>query len=228
MTAVKLVHFSDLLCIWGYVGEANLFQLTESFGDKVHPEIHFCSVFPDPQTKLTKAWANRGGFQGYADHVQEVAAKFDGISVHPDTWARVQPRSSASPQLLIKAIQLLEADSPAPRFADRPSVRAAHALRVAFFTRAQDISNWAVQRAICDSIGVDFDAALKHVETGDAIASLAADYELAQALGVQGSPTYILNEGRQKLFGNITYKILAANVTELLTDDPDENASACR
>ena len=122
MTAVKLVHFSDLLCIWGYVGEANMFQWTESFGYKVHPEIHVCSVFPDPQTKLTKAWANRGGFQGYADHVQEVAAKFDCISVHPDTWAQVQPRSSASPQLLIKAIQLLEADSPAPRFADRPSV----------------------------------------------------------------------------------------------------------
>lgn len=226
MTAVKLVHFSDLLCIWGYVGEANLFRATDAFGDRLHPEVHFCSVFPDPATKLTKAWANRGGFQGYADHVQEVAAKFDGIAVHPDTWARVQPRSSASPQLLIKAIQLQEASSPATRFADRPSVRAAHALRVAFFTQAQDISNWTVQRAVCDSIGVDFDAALKHVETGEAIANLAADYELAQALGVQGSPTYILNEGRQKLFGNITYKILAANVTELLADDPDENASA--
>ena len=65
---------------------------------------------------------------------------------------------------------------------------------------------------------MDFDEVLKGIESGQAIARLAADYDLGQSQNVQGSPTYILNEGRQRLFGNIGYSILAANVKELIAD----------
>ena len=74
MAPVKLVHFSDVLCIWALVGQGNLQRLAQEFGQDVEIEVHFCSVFPDTQTKITKAWAARGGFGGYAEHVQGVAA----------------------------------------------------------------------------------------------------------------------------------------------------------
>ncbi len=38
-----------------------------------------------------------------------------------------------------------------------------------------------------------------------------------KAHGVQGSPTYVFNEGRQMLYGNVGYRIIEANVRELLS-----------
>jgi len=223
MAKVKIVHFSDVLCIWALVGQANLVKLAQEFGPQIEVDVHYCSVFPDTQTKITKAWAARGGFAGYADHVASVAARFDGITLHPDAWRKAQPLSSASPHLFLKAVQLLEPGGTS--VADRLATRAAAALRTAFFTHAEDIANWHVQRGIAEAMGLDFAAILHRIETGEAIAALAADYELAQSMGVQGSPTYILNEGRQKLFGDIGYRILAANVTELLAHTRGEAAS---
>ena len=43
---------------------------------------------------------------------------------------------------------------------------------------------------------------------------------------IDGSPTYLLNQGRQKLYGNVGYKIIEANVEEVLRR-PAEAASWC-
>tara|TARA_R110002096_G_scaffold146690_1_gene305412 strand:+ start:977 stop:1660 length:684 start_codon:yes stop_codon:yes gene_type:complete len=227
MPALKIMHFSDVLCVWAHVGQANIAKLVKKFDDRVEVEVHFCSIFPDTQTKINKAWQDRGGFTGYAAHVKEVAGRFDNVNIHDDVWAKVQPKSSASPHLFIKAVALLEDNRPEAGFFDRLSNRAAMELRTAFFTQAKDISDWSVQRAVSEKIGVDFDAVQKKIETGEAIAKLAADYELGQALHVQGSPTYILSEGRQILFGNISYGILEANVSELLSKRRTESGSIC-
>ncbi|KKM68468.1 hypothetical protein LCGC14_1460600 [marine sediment metagenome] len=227
MSALKIVHFSDVLCVWAYIGQASHFKLLEKFDDMIDVEEHFCSVFPDTQTKIINAWRDREGFDGYADHVKTAASSFDNVIIHDDVWSKVQPKSSASPHLFIKAIELLEHEAPEGKFFDRLSNRAAKELRSAFFAEAQDISDWAVQRAISEKIGVAFDEVLKKIETGEAIAKLTADYELAQSLRVQGSPTYILSEGRQMLFGNISYNILEANVAELLSEKSNEIGSDC-
>jgi predicted DsbA family dithiol-disulfide isomerase len=227
MSALKIVHFSDVLCVWAYIGQASLFKLVKKFGDRIEVEEHFCSIFPDTQTKINKAWHDRGGFSGYADHVKTVAKGFENVSIHDDVWSKVRPKSSASPHLFIKAIELLEYEATEGTFFNRLSNRAAKELRTAFFVEAQDISNWAVQRAIGEKIGIVFDEILKKIETGEAIAKLAADYELAQSLRVQGSPTYIFSEGRQILFGNINYNILEANVSELLSEKRNEIGSDC-
>jgi predicted DsbA family dithiol-disulfide isomerase len=227
MSALKIVHFSDVLCVWAYIGQASLFKLVEKFGDRIEVEEHFCSIFPDTQTEINKAWHDRGGFSGYADHVKTVAKGFENVSIHDDVWSKVRPKSSASPHLFIKAIELLEYEATEGTFFNRLSNRAAKELRTAFFVEAQDISNWAVQRAIGEKIGIVFDEILKKIETGEAIAKLAADYELAQSLRVQGSPTYIFSEGRQILFGNINYNILEANVSELLSEKRNEIGSDC-
>jgi predicted DsbA family dithiol-disulfide isomerase len=227
MTPLKILHFSDVLCVWAYAGQDNLIKLVEQFGNRVQVEEHFCSIFPDTQTKITKTWHDRGGFGGYADHVKMVANGFEKLSVHEDVWSKVRPKSSASPQLYIKAIELLEYGVTEASFPNRLSNCAAKELRTAFFAEAEDISDWTVQSSISEKIGVDFDKVRKKIETGEAIAKLAADYELGQSLHVQGSPTYILNDGRQILFGNISYRILEANVSELLSERGYENGSVC-
>lgn len=224
MPAVKIVHFSDVLCVWAYVGQANLDRLIAEHGDRIDVEVRFCSVFPDTNTKLQAAWRDRGGFEGYAEHVRGVADQFSQGPVHQDVWSKVRPRSSASPHMLLKAIELIEDATPTT---ERPSILAAKELRNAFFVEARDIANWNVQRTICERIGMDFDVVLKKVETGEALAALAADYQLSQSLAVQGSPTYLMNDGRQKLYGNIDFGILSANVVGLLSDEANGAASPC-
>ncbi|WP_375255637.1 DsbA family protein [Yoonia sp.] len=227
MPPLKLVHFSDILCVWAYVGQAPLLRLAERFGDHLDIDVHYCSVFPDTQTKITQLWRDKGSFEGYARHVRDVAKGFDGIEIHEDVWSKTRPFSSASPQLFIKAVELLEENGDMVPFQSRLSVKAAKILRSSFFADGQDISDWAIQRDVSEQIGVAFEDVCKRIETGEAMARLAFDYEQVQTMGVKGSPTYILNNGRQILFGNISYGILEANLTELLKEQDELNASFC-
>jgi predicted DsbA family dithiol-disulfide isomerase len=230
MSPVQIAHFSDILCVWAYVGQSNLNRLASTLGSQIEVDVHFCSVFPDTRTKIEEQWKDREGFAGYGRHVQGVAGKFTDMPVHGDTWSKTRPRSSASPHLFVKAVELLETEnasgSPVP-FSDRLSVWAARELRAAFFVRAEDVAHWNVQREIAQRIGIDFDDVIGKIETGEAIAKLAADYDFGQSLKIEGSPTYVLNDGRQKLFGNVSYGVIEANVTELLADENDETASLC-
>ncbi len=46
-------------------------------------------------------------------------------------------------------------------------------------------------------------------------------------MGIQGSPTFVLNEGRQKLYGNVGYRIIDANIQEMLREPRTDQASWC-
>lgn len=230
MPVIKIDHFSDILCVWAYVGQLRLAQSVADFGNQIEVHQHFCSVFPDTLSKINTGWKTRGGFEGYGRHVAEVIAKFDGIPLHADTWHKVRPRSSASPHLFVKAVEIIAENAgqtPQTPFMQQLPVVAAAALRRAFFEQARDIADWAVQREIAADIGVDFADVQQAIESGEAIARLAGDYELAKIKGVEGSPTYLLNAGRQKLYGNVSSGIIEANVKELLLDETGDRASHC-
>jgi predicted DsbA family dithiol-disulfide isomerase len=107
------------------------------------------------------------------------------------------------------------------------STRAAWAMRYAFFASARDISDWNVHREIADELGLDYERIEDKIRSSEAVAQLAIDYSLSQTHGVEGSPTFIMNNGRQKLFGNVGYRLLEANVQELLRDPSESNASWC-
>ena len=50
-----------------------------------------------------------------------------------------------------------------------------------------------------------------------AFAALSSDYADADAMHIQGSPSFVLNEGRQKLYGNVGFRVMeAASAAETL------------
>ena len=68
----------------------------------------------------------------------------------------------------------------------------------------------------------------QQIESGEAFASLADDEKLKQQYCLQGSPSYVLNEGRQVLYGNVGYRIIQANIDELLNREQGiDGASWC-
>ena len=56
---------------------------------------------------------------------------------------------------------------------------------------------------------------------------LHLDTEARDRYLAPGSPTLVFNEGRQRLYGNLGYRIIDVNIRELLRDTQSGEASWC-
>jgi predicted DsbA family dithiol-disulfide isomerase len=74
---------------------------------------------------------------------------------------------------------------------------------------------------------VDIDAIEHFMHSGSAFGRLAADYQDAEEMRIEGSPSFVLDEGRQQLYGNIGFRLLEANIQELLRAPRSDEASWC-
>jgi predicted DsbA family dithiol-disulfide isomerase len=101
------------------------------------------------------------------------------------------------------------------------------ALRCAFFEEARDIACWDVQCEAGRRTGLDSARVEALIHDGSAFAALASDYYDAETMGIQGSPSFVLNEGRQKLYGNVGFRVIDANIRELLRAPTADQASWC-
>lgn len=229
MSTVEITYFSDVLCVWAYVAQIRIDTVHETFGDKVHFDHRFCSVFGDTARKIPTAWKDRGEYQGFNKHLREVGEKFPHISINPDVWLTARPLSSTSPHLFMKAVARWASahegfDS---KFAQAVYDKVIWDLRTGFFRDARDIADWHVQCDIAQAHGVDIATIEKHIQSGQAYADLAADYQDADKMRIEGSPSFVLNQGRQKLYGNVGFRLIEANIRELLHTPQVETASWC-
>ncbi len=230
---VKIPHFSDVLCVWAYVAQIRLDELKRQFGDDLLITHHFIPLFGCTEHRIGEGWKDRGGFDGFAEHVQHVCEAFPHVTLNPDIWKVCRPKSSASTHCFIKAVQLVEWEE----HTDKTNCEgfSGHSLseafvwqvRLAFFAKAQDISDFSVLNVLAQELGLNVDRIKEKLGNGEAMAALCRDFELKEQYKIEGSPTYYLNEGRQKLYGNVGYKILEANVHELLHNKTGDFASWC-
>lgn len=218
MKPITIAYFSDVLCVWAYITQQRVDELKRQFGADIRIENHFCSVFGDTAAKIEATWAGRGGYEGFNRHLKEVAAQFPELELHPALWTVARPASSLGAHAFLKATEIAAPS----RFEE-----VAWAMRRAFFHDGRDIADWHVQCEVASALGVDPEAAAKAIHSGEAFARLAADYQEAERLNIQGSPSFVLNEGRQKLYGNVGYRVLEANVRELLRSPMAGEASWC-
>ena len=66
---VKIIYFSDILCVWAYVAQIRIDELVKNYGQKIEVENHFISIFGSTEKRIGQGWKARGGFEGFADHV---------------------------------------------------------------------------------------------------------------------------------------------------------------
>ncbi len=217
-------HFTDVLCIWAYACQIRVDEVLEREGDAVALDRRFCSVFSEARDRLARSWADRGGLEGYGAHVRKVAERFDHIEVSDRVWAEVAPRSSLGAHVFLAAIRHLESNEEVPA---RAFAEATWRFRRAFFTEGRDIGRRAVQYEIAESLELPIAAIEGCLADSAAHAELAHDFALAKELDVSVSPTLVLNEGRQRLAGNVGYRVIAANVHELLRNPRGDAASWC-
>ncbi|MGI9308022.1 MAG: DsbA family oxidoreductase [Gammaproteobacteria bacterium] len=213
---IPVEHYSDVLCVWAYIAQIRVEELEATFPDEVVIDFRFLQVFGDVPGKMASQWADRGGIAGYAGHVQEVAGAFEHCELNPKVWQANTPASSLPAHLVLcglKAMGCSEFVAPVLRL-----------LRRAFFVDLVDISNHDALLEVVRGSNADLKQLQEALDSGAAHAQLSADLVAAAQVGVRSSPTLTFNEGRQTLAGNVGYRVLEANIRELLHSPADQQS----
>lgn len=230
---IKIEYFSDVLCIWAYSGQIRMDELIRDFADDVEIEYRFVPIFAAAKAGINRNWKDEGGFKGFNAHLQNVAKNWPHITVSEDLWTKVAPESSTSAHLYLKAIQLLAQqgeieNQPQDELNGRTLFEESIWLfREAFFCHGLDITRRQVQDETAEKLQLPLKQIHELLDSGKAHAALYQDDEAKNNYKVPGSPTLVLNEGRQLLYGNVGYRIIDANVRELLHDPSHGEASWC-
>jgi len=215
---IAIDYYSDVLCVWAWIAQPRLEKLQAEWGDAILLRHRFVDVFGDAHRKIRKQWGDDEGFSRFGEHVREAAGGHAHTQLHGGLWSVVRPRSSQQAHLMLRAATLVSGAEAGQNLA--------LALRKAFFCQGADISDIDQLLSIANSCGLKEDSLRTALRSGEAIAALSTDQRSAQELGVRGSPTWVLNEGRQMLYGNVGYRILHANIEELIRQ-PSGEASWC-
>jgi predicted DsbA family dithiol-disulfide isomerase len=213
MESVRIAHFSDVLCVWAYVSQVRCDELVAQFPGRVSIDYRYMQVFGSVRAKMAAQWAEGGGIAGYAAHVREVVSGFEHVEIHPEAWLKRTPESSLPGHLFLCAIRELETRGDAEPGAQS---RAAWAVREAFFRECANIAARSVLLEVGERTGIPAARVEPLLEGGSAHAALCSDLTSVRDHTVRASPTMMLNEDRQRLTGNVGYRVIEANVRELL------------
>jgi predicted DsbA family dithiol-disulfide isomerase len=218
---VTIDYFSDILCVWAYGGQIRLDELQRVFGDEILVRHRFVPLFADTRTRIGEDWQDKGGFDGFGEHLREVCAQWPHTHLSPDVWTHCRPVSCVTSHVFLKALSLHlgldRAEHEVTRKQRDQFSRLIRQTRLAFFEQAKDVSSQSLLFRLLEAEGIAQDAVANRIENGEAYAALHRDEQLMKAYGVQGSPTYVFNEGRQLLYGNVGYRIIETNVRELMS-----------
>jgi predicted DsbA family dithiol-disulfide isomerase len=229
---IRIHYFSDVLCVWAYLAQVRLDELIKHYSSDIEISYHFMPIFGNTEHRIGEGWKDKGGYAGFGQHTHKVCAAYPHLSLHQDVWKINTPKTSASSHLFIKAVQCLVDEGVISNEADADRQHRTlfeeytWQVRLAFFQDARDISNGAVLMDIARAMQLPIAEIQRVLDDGTALAALFRDIELRDEFRVEGSPTYILNEGRQKLYGNVGYRIIEANIHEILRQ-PKVEASWC-
>lgn len=211
-------YYTDLLCVWAWIAQRRIDQLNQKLEHKIELQYHYVDVFGDVPTKIESQWKHKNGYVGFAEHVQKSASVFEHAYINPKIWSEVRPRTSANAHLMLKAVEITYDKS--------TSIDMALKFRTAFFKDALDIGNLEILFGLIKTNGLNQNLINTSIQDGSAMSVLMNDYRKSNQQGIKGSPSYVINDGRQTLYGNVGYRVLLANLEELLKNPADE-ASWC-
>ncbi len=215
---VVIEYYSDILCVWAWIAQRRIDELNEKLAGKIELRYHYLDIFGDASNKIPTQWQEKGGFSGFASHVHKAAKPYPDAPINTELWQDIRPNTSANAHLVLKAVELSNGKE--------KSIELALLIRKAFFVESQDIGLLSVLFSLVELAGIDAEPVNKVLNDGSAMALLMADYQQAKALSLKGSPSYIIDNGRQVLYGNVGYRVLLANIEEHL-HQPVAAASWC-
>ena len=216
--ALIIDYYTDILCVWAWIAQRRIDELNAHLGEKIEIQHHYIDVFGDVAKKIDMQWKKHGSYAGFAKHVKKSASAFDDAPINSKIWKVVRPATSANAHLVLKAVEL--------SYDKQQSVNTALMLRNSFFKDAQNIGRLDVIYDLIKAYGLDREVINNSIQDGTAMAALMGDYQQAKQNNILGSPSYLLDSGRQILYGNVGYRVIHTNIEELL-NHPQDEASWC-
>lgn len=211
-------YYTDILCVWAWVAQRRIDELEDQWHEKIEFRPHYIDLFGDTASRIGKQWKDRGGYEAFGNHVLTSSASYENAPVNQDIWKKIRPATSANAHLVLKAVELA--------YSTPASFSFATTVRKSFFVDMLDIGQLENLLSLAGKNEFDADKLQFHIENGTAMAALMQDYQNAQKLGLKGSPSWVMNDGRQILYGNVGYRILNANIKEII-EYPSSEASWC-
>jgi predicted DsbA family dithiol-disulfide isomerase len=216
---LPILWFSDVLCVFAYAANARIEQLRAEFSEQVSITQHFMSVYGDVPRRMDRVGKTAAE---YGANVLDIASRFEHIEVHEELFQGAYPVSSMPAHLYLRAVSILEDEG----LREGTFSSMMWDVRVSFFRDLVDISKREDLDTIAERHGVPVDEVTRLLETGRAHADLDRDARLQRDSEVNVSPCLLLNEGRQRLSGNVGYRVIEANVREVLRS-PEGEMSWC-
>jgi predicted DsbA family dithiol-disulfide isomerase len=215
---ILIDYYTDVLCIWAWIAQPRLEELRSQWGERIKIQHRYVDIFGNASTKIPAQWGELDGFDKFHNHVRHAAAPYEHTQIHSDIWTRVRPNSSITAHLFLKAIAIAADESQVDTMAAM--------IRRQFFTEAINVGDLDVLLDMSEELPVKRDEILAAITNGSAMSALSTDMKSAKDNAIKGSPSWVLNSGRQILYGNVGYRILNSNIEELL-NNPTEEASWC-
>ena len=215
--------WSDPLCIWAFVGQRRVDDVLHDLGGCVNIACRVVAVFGSvPQRFRDGSWAGEGP-AGRAATTARIAAEHGHPEVTGRVWVDDPPASSWAPGTAIKAVVLAEAAALLPAGA---GARYQAALRTHLFVDNRNTARRSEQLLVAERLGYDLGPIEAALDDGRALAALWEDQQDRERDFVSGSPTWVFDGGRARLYGNFPQGVLDATIRTLLGGDFD-GCSSC-
>ena len=207
-------YWTDPFCVWAFVAEPSLERLCARYEGQIVVRHRIVPVFGSVVRRFaTGAWAAKGP-AGRAEVTARVAREHrPDVPVTGQVWIDDPPASSWSAGLAAKAVSLLEEAGEAP---DRAAARYLTAMRHRFFVENVNLARREAQLALAEELDLPVAGIEARLDDGRALAALYEDHEDRLAANVSGSPTYLFDGGRTRIYGNFREEVLDATVRTYL------------
>ena len=213
MDVLPVTYWSDPLCIWAFVAQPKLDAIVAEFGACLDISYRVVPVFGSVDWRFREGPWKAGGVAGRVEATARVAAEHGHTAITGAVWQDDPPASSWSPGAALKAAFALEDEGLIP-----PGRAAVYqwALRRRFFEDNVNVARRSEQLALAASLDLPVVALAERLDDGRALAALWEDQRLREESMIAGSPTWVFDGGRAKLYGNFDFGVLHATVEQLL------------
>jgi predicted DsbA family dithiol-disulfide isomerase len=203
---LSIDYYTDILCVW--IAQKRIDERNKKLGSSIELQHYFVDVFGDVPKKMNTQWQSKSGYEGFSEHIHKSASAFEYARINPKIWPKVRPNVSANAHLVLKAVEIT-CDK-------KKSIDMALKFRTAFFVDALDIGSLEFLCDLVNANGLYRNRINTSIRDGSAMASLMSDYQKSKEQDIKGRPSYVIGGGRQKFYGNVGYRVILANIKELL------------
>ena len=200
METVKLTIYSDYVCPWCYVGQGAVQKLSQNYPLEVTWMPFYLRPDTPPEGMELPAHV-KAHMKGMQTHLVQMANAAGLRMIFPD---RI-PNTRLAHEATEYARQKGKANEFHQTVFDY------------YYGQGEDISRWEVLQQAAKDVGLDADEMREQVEQGKFTVLVSEQVRQAAELGIDGVPTYILND-RYAIVGAQPYEVFEQALKQLISE----------